>query len=268
MKITKKKLCAGLLPVLIIGLATQTRAASGNSRWTGSGELGFSSTTGNAHTQNLDAKLGLSQETAQWRNSFFLVVTRATNQEKVINPDGSTDKKYNTTANRYVLGTSEGYKLDPRSYVVSALRYAHDDFGSNRWQAVFSVGYGYTALKTQRNGLSFEVGPGFKQYKPADTKVKVDGQSVLYKQRRQAEAVIRGLLHYSHRLNANTTLENTFLTEAGSKDKYFQNDASLAVSVTRKLLLKVGYEVRHHSFVLPGAKKTDTLTTTNLAYKF
>ena len=54
--------------------------------------------------------------------------------------------------------------------------------------------------------------------------------------------------------------------EAGSKDKYFQDDAGLNVSMTKKLSLKVGYEVRHHSTVLPGVKKTDTLATTNIVY--
>jgi putative salt-induced outer membrane protein len=36
--------------------------------------------------------------------------------------------------------------------------------------------------------------------------------------------------------------------------------------MTKKLSLKVGYEVRHNSTVLPGVKKTDTLATTNIVY--
>ena len=56
--------------------------------------------------------------------------------------------------------------------------------------------------------------------------------------------------------------------EAGSKNTYLQNDAGLAVSMTSKLAVKVGFQVRHNSTVQPGIKKTDTLTTTNLVYSF
>jgi putative salt-induced outer membrane protein len=266
----KKILLASLVLASLGSFAVQAQDASGsapaNGGWTGSGELGFASTTGNTRSQNLDAKLGLNQENAQWKNSFFLDALRSKSQVKVENPDGSTYKKYNTTANRYDGGASVGYKLDPRSYIVGAGRYEHDDFGANRWQAIASVGYGYIALKTQRTELSFEIGPGFKEYQPADTTVEVDGVSQTLHQDKQKEMVLRGLVNYKFRLTANTTFEDTFLTESGSKDKYFQNDAGLAVSMTKKLSLKVGYEVRHHSTVLPGVKKTDTLATTNIVY--
>src|SRR5580698_8561075 len=39
--------------------------ADANGDWTGTGELGFASTTGNTRSQNLNAKLNMSQETAQ-----------------------------------------------------------------------------------------------------------------------------------------------------------------------------------------------------------
>jgi putative salt-induced outer membrane protein len=267
----KKILLASLVLASLGCCAVQAQDAPGtnapaNGDWTGSGELGFASTTGNTRSQNLDAKLGLNQENAQWKNSFFLDALRSKSQVKVVNPDGSTYKKYNTTANRYDGGASVGYKLDPRSYIVGAGRYEHDDFGANRWQAIVSIGYGYIALKTQRTELSFEIGPGFKEYQPADTTVVVNGVSQDVHQGKQKEAVLRGLVNYKYRLTDNTMFENTFLTESGSKDKYFQNDAGIAVSMTKKLSLKVGYEVRHHSTVLPGVKKTDTLATTNIVY--
>jgi putative salt-induced outer membrane protein len=84
----------------------------------------------------------------------------------------------------------------------------------------------------------------------------------------QGEAVARGLINYKYKLTSNTAFENTFLMEAGSKNTYLQNDAGLAVSMTKKMALKVGFQVRHNSDVLAGVKKTDTLTTTNLVYSF
>ena len=38
--------------------------------------------------------------------------------------------------------------------------------------------------------------------------------------------------------------------------------------MSKKLALKVGYQVRHNSDVAPGIKETDQLLTTNLVYAF
>ena len=271
----KKTLIATLLLASLACCAVHAEDASGNDNsnkaaangdWTGTGELGFASTTGNTRSQNLNAKLNLNQETAQWKNNFFLDALRSKNQVKVVNSAGASVNEYDTTANRYDAGASAGYKLDPRSYIVGAARYEHDDFGANRWSAIVSVGYGYIALKTDRSELSFEIGPGYKEYQPNQTTITVGGVSVPYTQGRQEEAVARGLVNYKYRLTSNTSFEDTYLLEAGSKDTYMQNDAGLSVSMTKKLSIKVGFEVRHNSSVLPGIKKTDTLTTTNIVY--
>jgi putative salt-induced outer membrane protein len=151
---------------------------------------------------------------------------------------------------------------------VGAARYEHDDFGANLWQGIVSLGYGYIALKDERNELSFEIGPGYKRYRPADTYIIVDSESVAVRQPTESEMVGRGLINYKYKLTANTSFDDTLLVEAGSKNTYLQNDAGLAVSMTRKLALKVGFQVRHNTDVLPGTKNTDTLTTTNLVYSF
>jgi putative salt-induced outer membrane protein len=234
--------------------------------WTGSGELGFASTTGNSRSQNINAKLTLNQETEQWKNNFFLDALRSKGQVTITAPNGTTAKQFDTTADRYDVGASAGYKLDPRSYVVTAFRYDHDDFAANRWQGTVSVGYGYMALKTDRTQLSFEIGPGYTEYQPATGTQVINGETVPFFEPRQSEVVARGLVNYKYRITDNTAFDDTFLTEAGSKNTYMQNDAGLAVSMTKKLSIKVGFQVRHNSEVLPGIRRTDTLTTTNLVY--
>jgi putative salt-induced outer membrane protein len=131
-----------------------------------------------------------------------------------------------------------------------------------------SVGYGYIALKTERTELSFEVGPGYKRYRPADLSEDVGGVPVKVQQDSQSEVVGRGLINYKYRITDNTALEDTLLLEAGSKNKYYQNDIGLSVSMTRKMALKLGYQVRYNSDVQINTKHTDTLLTTNLVYNF
>ncbi len=243
-------------------------SADSNNGWSGSGEFGYAAARGNSHTENINAKLGLKQENDFWKNSFFLNGLRSKGDVTVKDANGNTVDQYSTTANRYDAGASVGYKLDPRSYIVSAARYEHDNFGANLWQATVSVGYGYIALKTQRTELSFEIGPGYKRYRRADRSLFLNGASTTQQQDPEGEAIVRGLINYKYRLTANTSFENTFLTEAGSRNKYYQDDAGLSVDMTKKVALKVGFQVRYNSDTLPGIKNTDTLTTTNLVYNF
>ncbi len=274
----KKTLMAGIMLAAFASFAVQaqdatttstsTDAAASNGGWTGSGEFGFASATGNTRSQNINAKLGLNQENEQWKNTFFVDALRSKSQQKVVDSTGDTVTQLNTTADRYDGGASVGLKLDPRSYIVGAARYEHDQFGSNLWQGIVSLGYGYIALKDERTELSFEIGPGYKRYRPADVNLLVGGVVVRQQQPVVGEIVARGLINYKYKLTDNTAFEDTLLMEAGSKDTYLQNDAGVSVSMTRKMALKVGLQVRHHSDVLAGVKRTDTLTTTNLVYNF
>ncbi len=274
----KKTLMAGIMLAAFASFAVQaqdatttstsTDAAASNGGWTGSGEFGFASATGNTRSQNINAKLGLNQENEQWKNTFFVDALRSKSQQKVVDSTGNTVTQLNTTADRYDGGASVGLKLDPRSYIVGAARYEHDQFGSNLWQGIVSLGYGYIALKDERTELSFEIGPGYKRYRPADVNLLVGGVVVRQQQPVVGEIVARGLINYKYKLTDNTAFEDTLLMEAGSKDTYLQNDAGVSVSMTRKMALKVGLQVRHHSDVLAGVKRTDTLTTTNLVYNF
>ncbi len=93
-------------------------------------------------------------------------------------------------------------------------------------------------------------------------------QTVKVRQDTVSEAVGRGLINYKYRLTDNTAVEDTLLIEAGSDNKYYQNDIGLSVSMTRKMALKLGYQVRYNSDVQPGTQSTDSLVTTNLVYNF
>jgi putative salt-induced outer membrane protein len=274
----KKTLMAGALLAALVSFGAQaddapassasTSNPANNGGWTGTGEFGFASSYGNSRSENINAKLGLSQENDLWKNNFFLNGLRSKGEVQVQDQYGNDVDRLTTTANRYDSGASVGYKLDPRSYIVTAARYDHDDFGANLWQGIVSVGYGYIALKTESTELSFEVGPGYKRYRPADLTEVVNDVNVKVQQDTQSEVVGRGLINYKYRITDNTALEDTLLMEAGSKNKYYQNDIGVSVSMTKKVALKLGYQVRYNSDVQPGTDSTDTLLTTNLLYNF
>ncbi|MBS0431077.1 MAG: DUF481 domain-containing protein [Proteobacteria bacterium] len=273
-------LLAGILPLVVFALPGMARAddapAASTQGWSGSGEAGLAAASGNTKSQNLDAKLNLAYEDDIWKDAFFLEANRAKSTVKTpVIEDGvqvGTSNDYSTTANRFATGGSIGYKFDPRAYLVTALRYDHDDFAPNRWQTAASVGFGYIVLKDARNELSFEVGPGYKRYQPQRYTVVDETVTpplvTTVQPATQGEAIGRALVNYKLGITDNTSLQDTLLAEAGAKNKYYQNDLGVAVSMTSKLALKVGYQTRYNSDIAPGLHHADQLFTTNLVYNF
>jgi putative salt-induced outer membrane protein len=252
-------------------------AARADDGWSGSGELGFAAARGNAQSENLNAKLEFKKEDDRWKDLFYLTALRSKGEVKSQTIDNSTSPPtvntvsgYELTANRYETGASLGFKLDERSYVVGALRYENDDFSPFDYQAVVSIGYGYTALKNETDELSFEIGPGYKRVRPVDTLVTSGDPPVatVIHHDSEGDVVGRGLIAYKHDFTDTTSLVDTLLIEAGQDNTFLQNDAGLQVAMSKKLALKVGYQVRHNSDVAPGIESTDQLITTNLVYSF
>lgn len=245
-------------------------------RWSGNGEFGFAASRGNTHSENLNAKLSLHYQDDTWKDDFFLNVLRAKGEVNTpVVVDGVTtgyNSSFDTTANRIEAGASSGYKFNPRSYMVGALRYDHDDFAANRWEQVVSLGFGYIALKDASSELSFELGPGYKRNQPKDyTLVNTATTPPTVTQVHPAvenQAIGRGLVSFRHRISDNTNFEDTLLAESGTQNTFYQNEAGLAVSMTKTLALKLGYETRYTSEIAPGAGHSDQLFTTNLVYSF
>ncbi|MGN6705092.1 MAG: DUF481 domain-containing protein [Rhodanobacter sp.] len=275
MKFTRMAAFAAISTLCIPALAWADPPAD-SSNWSGSGEFGLANATGNTKSLNMDAKFKLAYEDDIWKDAFFLDANRAKSNVKTpIVQDGvviGQTASYQTTANHFDIGGSLGYKFNPRSYLIGAARYDHDDFAPNRWQEVASIGFGYIMLKNARSELSFEAGPGYKRYQPqtytlVDTSVTPPTTTVV-KPPVENEAIGRGLVNYKLALTDSASLQETFLAEIGSENKYYQNDIGLAVAMTKTLALKIAYENRYNSNIVPGTKHMDSLFTTNLVYSF
>ena len=254
----KSALLAGAVLLAIPAFAS---AQADDGTWSGSGEAGLALTSGNTRSQNLNVKLAFKKEDAQWKHNFFVNALRS---------KGEANGEYDLTANRYDLGASSGYKLDERSYIVGAARYENDDFSPYAYQWIVSLGYGYTFIKNAETEFSAEVGPGYRRLDPRAYLVTAGDPPVtsIIDPDVEGNVVARGLISYKHKFNESTAFENTTLIEAGSNNTFLQNNAGLSVSMSEKLALKLGYEVRHNSDVSPDKKKTDQLLTTNLVFKF
>ncbi|WP_242112744.1 DUF481 domain-containing protein [Luteimonas aquatica] len=255
---TCKSLLSLLLAAAPLSALAQEAAPAADTGWTATGELGLALARGNARSENLNAKLSLGKEDAQWKHAFYGTALRAKGEVTGdFDGDGIEEEKYELSANRYELGASSAYKFDPRNYIVGALRYENDDFSTYEYQATASIGYGRKFVDNDRTQFVGEIGPGFRRARNAETGQIEDG------------AIARGLLDLKHKLTDNTELYNTFLVESGSDNTFMQNDLGVSVAMNDRFALKAGLQARRNSQVdeLAGEKKTDTLTTVNLVYK-
>ena len=214
--------------------------------WEGAGEFGFVSTTGNTETVALNAKLNFILTRERWRHRFSGTAL-ATSE------DGITDNE------RYTMEVQSDRKLSEKSWLFGAFRWDADKFGSYDPQMSLTAGYGYQLMKSEKHELRGEIGAGYKKLEE-----RVSGDS-------SSEAIARFLLDDSWQVFKTTLWTNRLLVEAGSSNTFSQFNTGLAVSMTDKFALKLGFEVRHNTDVpddIEDSENTDTITSMNLVYNF
>ena len=122
-----------------------------------------------------------------------------------------------------------------------------------------STGLGRKFIDNDTTHFSGQVGVGYKFFKtlpvglvPADKDSKVVG--------------VAGL-DFDHKLTDTTKVYDKFSAEIASGNKFLQNEIGLAVKMSDRMALSLGYAVRHNTNPPAGFKKTDTLSTLNLVYE-
>jgi len=210
--------------------------------WKGKGELGASFASGNSENESANAALEVKNTHDKWTHTLGLAGNYGS--------DGST-----TNAERWEVRGQSDYTFTDRAYWFGAGRYEDDRFSSFDFQASLSTGLGYKIINTERTKFWVQAGPGYRFAELRETGESADGM------------IVRGDMGFEHQLTDTTKIVDRFLIESGSDNTYAQNDLGLEVTITGALGLRLGYQVRHNTDVLPGVEKTDTLTTVGLIYE-
>ncbi|WP_425605380.1 DUF481 domain-containing protein [Pseudoxanthomonas putridarboris] len=225
-------------------------------RLTGGGELGFASSHGNSTTESFNGRLDLTYTEGNWRHSGNLFGLRASSEYNRTLEDGSVQRDRRTTANRYTVNANSAYLMDERGTINTALRHEEDDFGTYNRQQSISLSYGNRVIENERAHLDLQVGPGYRRAHDA------------LDDRTESSLIGRGLVDLRYALTDNTEIVNKLLIESGEYNTFAQNDLGVSVTMNSHLALKAGWQARHNSDVAPDIKKTDTLTTMNVVYRF
>ncbi len=224
---------------------------------TGGGELGFAAASGNTNNESFNGRLDLTyKDGSAWRYSASLFGLHSRSEYKRTQEDGSVVRNRRTTANRYTVTANSAYLMDDRGTLNASIRHEEDDFGTYSRQQSVSLSYGNRVIENDRTHLDLQVGPGFRRaYDTVDA-------------RNEAGFIGRGLIDMRYALSENTEIVNKLLVESGDYNTFAQNDLGVSVTMNSHLALKAGWQARHNSDVAPDIKKTDTLTTMNVVYRF
>jgi len=226
--------------------------APAHAEWTGKGEAGLVISSGNTETQTANVKLALAREVDKWKNSFGLAGLYASDD-------------VGTTAQRWEAIAQSDYSFTPKAFWFGAARYEDDEFSGFEYQATLSTGLGRKFIDADTTKFVGTAGVGYKILESRDS---FDDTGVLIATgERQTDAILRGTLDYEHKFNANTSMLDKSIVEAGNDNTFVQNELSLQVKMMERLALAVGYAVRHNTDPPAGFEKTDTLTTINLVYE-
>jgi putative salt-induced outer membrane protein len=213
-------------------------------QWTGKGEAGLAIADGNSNSKTANAKVTVGRKVEAWEHALGLAWLYVRN-------DGVTSaKRWESFAKtQYSFGGG-------RTFWFGGARYEKDRFSGFDHQGVLDSGIGHKFLDSETTRLSGRVGVGYKFWETLDTPRDKDGS-------------IAGTagLDFSHQFNASTSVFNKSGAEVTSGNNFLQNELGVAVKMSDRLALALGYTVRYNSDPPAGFRKTDKLTTANLVYE-
>jgi len=226
--------------------------------WTGKGQAGFQDSKGNSTGESINAVLDLSRYDGDWKNALHV--------EGFYGKSGDV-----VSAERWIVNEQTDYTITSKTFAFGGLRFEHDEFDGFDYQASITAGLGYKIFDTASNKFTVQGGAGFKRFEPETITQNPDGNGEVVARiplGTQSEAIATVGVDYTHSFNKATALSNKLLVEYGSQNTLSTDQLALAVKMSTKLALSVGYQVTNNSKPPMPLKKVDTVTTVNLVYAF
>jgi len=224
--------------------------------WTGKGQAGYVSSQGNSEGTSANAAIDMSYQDDPWKHIFHLGGLYGKSAEIV-------------SAERWDTLWQSNYDLTKNLYTFGQLHYTRDMFSGFQYQAAASAGLGYKFFDTDGLKLAVQAGVGYGELRPEDLTKDSSGavvsRTLLPKEN---NAIGTFGLNYAQKLSSTVTLSDKLLVEYGSANTLASNALALAVNVSKKLALSVGYTINYNTSPPGGLKKQDTVETINLVYSF
>jgi putative salt-induced outer membrane protein len=224
--------------------------------WIGKGQLGFLDSRGNSDAESINGNIDAFRYDGAWKNEFYLGGLYGKNSGIV-------------SAERWETRLQSNYTISGDLFAFGGLRYEHDLFDGFQYQASATTGLGYKFIDTGDTKLTGQIGAGYRRLRPEEIFKDPDGVVTGRElQDASGEAIGTAGLDFSHAFTKTTVLTNKFLTEVGSDNTLLHDEIALAVKMSDKLALSVGYGITDNTKPPPNIKNLDTVATVNLVYSF
>ena len=211
--------------------------------WKGEGELGFTSTSGNSDTENLNARLTVARELEQWKHTASLDSIKNKTEDE-------------TTADSLVLKGRSEYSFSEKSYAFGQLRLEDDEFSGYEYQRTLTFGAGSRFIENDKHLLDASIGLGYRSLKDRET-----GDS-------EEDAIVTAEAKYEYKISETAIINQAILIEYGDENRNTESDTSLKTKINGNLAAKISYLVKRNSEVPDGIEKSDKITTISLVYAF
>ena len=231
--------------VCLLPLASQAADESGNDAggWKGEGALGYTSTSGNTDSENLNASLAIERKIRQWKHKASFETIRN-------EVDGET------SADSRVLKLRSERSIGEKAYLFGQLRHEQDEFGGYDEQSTISVGAGSRFIENEKHMLDASIGVGYRSLEASD-----GGDS-------EEDTIVTVNLLYEYKISETATFSEAILVESGDENTHSESETALKMTIKGNLAAKLSYLVKHNSDVPEGTDKTDEITTVSLVYGF
>lgn len=204
--------------------------------------LGFSATSGNTDTTNLNARFLLGYKTGHWRHTGNVTGHRS-----------SVDNA--TIAERYVATAKSDYSINEHDYLFATAQYETDRFAGFDRRTSEAVGYGRHLFKTEKHGLDGELGLGARQVRFED------GGS-------ENEAIVRVAADYQWTISETAEFTQKLVVESGRDNTYTEAVSALSTRLIASIFSTLSFTVKRNDTVPEDRRKTDTFTAIQLEYRF
>lgn len=213
----------------------------------GSGELGFTDSSGNTTSTTLFAALKLNYNQTHYEiKSNFETNYKSENHVQ-------TEERYliDVQHNRY-------YNLEHNYYSFVGGKFEKNRFAGIELESTLSLGLGRQLFKNEATKFIGEAGLAQQTTSYTDD---VIGDN-------QSQAAVRLKLDLTHQINAQVVFSQDITYLTGHEQTTIESNTGFKVKIADSMNLKASYKYRHNNSPAARAKETDTQTLITLIYDF
>ena len=214
---------------------------------TGSGEAGYSQTTGNTETESLYGALKLNY----LQKSYEL---------KGLLEGANKSEDGDRTQERYLADVQANlfFPSHPKAYGFGQVRGEQDRFAAIDLSTYYLAGLGYNFFKQSDWVLQAEAGVGYQDIQYIDDAGEQDTDQTIGK--------FYGNLEYG--LNERVRLLQDVSIFSGGEQTIYETNTGVKVNLNGSLNLRLAYKFRYNDTPPAGTQKEDTETVMTLLYDF